>query len=154
MPRTPDARRETMGGKVKCPNPNCVAYDREFAQRSNVRADLKPAPPLPTSGDFDPGPNTIEIRYRNLRGDEQTYRGDRSTLRYRGDRISLCLAPTGRRASFATKWIVSPSGLKEEARKAKTEGPSGVERRVLAYHRKRNSTSPLYERLRAKYPNV
>ena len=77
MPGTPDARRETMGGKVKCPNPNCVAYDREFAQRSNVRADLKPAPPLPTSGDFDPGPNTIEIRYRHLRGDERTCRADR-----------------------------------------------------------------------------
>lgn len=149
--RTRGAKR--WGSKVKCRNPNCVNYDRTLAERLSARMESKPTPPLPTSGDFDPGSNTIEIRYRNFRGDEQTYRGDRRTLRFRGDRISLCLAPTGRRASFATKWIISPSGLQEEARKAKDERPSGVERRVLAYHKKRKSTSPLYERLRAKYPN-
>jgi hypothetical protein len=141
-------------GKVKCRNANCVNYDRDFAQKNPMPMGGAQSPaPLPRfSGDFDPGSNKLEIRYRNFRGDEQTYVGDRRTLRRRGQHISLRLAPTGRRASFALKWIVSPSGLDETAQKTETEGPNARESRVLDYHRKKGTTSPLYETLRKKYP--
>jgi len=32
-------------------------------------------------------------------------------------------------------------------------GPTAHERQVLAYHKKYKSSSPLYERIRAKYPD-
>jgi hypothetical protein len=32
-------------------------------------------------------------------------------------------------------------------------GPSARERQVLSYHKRHHSTSPLYERIRAKYPD-
>jgi len=32
-------------------------------------------------------------------------------------------------------------------------GPTARERQVLAYHKKYKTTFPLYEKIRAKYPN-
>ncbi|HXX46076.1 MAG TPA: hypothetical protein VEJ38_15205 [Candidatus Acidoferrales bacterium] len=142
-------------GKVKCRNVNCPNYDREFAQKSPMPMGSTQAPtPLPRfSGNFDPGSNRIEIRYRNFRGDEQTYVGDRRTLRRRGQHVSICLAPAGRRATFALKWVISPSGLEGMASASEADGPNAKERRVLAYHEKRGTTSTLYEALRKKYPD-
>jgi hypothetical protein len=154
----PDCRSrgaKKFGGMLKCRNPNCPKYDRDFVNKTPLpMGAAMSSNPLPHfSGAFDPGENSVEIRYRNFRGEEQTYRGDRRTLRYRGSRISICLAPTGRRASFATKWIISPRGLEDEARRKEAAQPSGTERRVLAYHKKRGTTSPLFEKLKARYPN-
>jgi len=45
----------------------------------------------------------------------------------------------------------------EEALPQPTEtaqpGPNARERQVLSYHKKYKSTSPLYEKIRAKYPD-
>ena len=38
-------------------------------------------------------------------------------------------------------------------RQARTPWPTPRERQVLAYHKKYGTTSPLYEKIRAKYPD-
>lgn len=150
--RTPGASK--LFGRVKCRNSGCRNYDHAYAQS----APYTPGPAAsasssrPLYGNFDPGSYTMTIRYRNFRGEEQTYTGDRRTLRPRGQHISICLVPTGRRVSFALKWILSPSNARGAAETSEEAAPSGSERRVLSYHKKKHTTSPLYESLRKKYP--
>lgn len=152
--RHPGARK--FLGRVKCRNVNCTNYDSAFAQSGGApgETDIRPTAPLPHfAGIFDAGSNRLEIRYRNHLGAEHTYVGDRRTLRRRGQYISMCIVPTGKRVSFALKWILSPSRLPENAGATEAAAPTGAERRVLSYHSKKGTTSALYENLLRKYPD-
>ncbi|HUJ39311.1 MAG TPA: hypothetical protein VLW54_02095 [Candidatus Acidoferrales bacterium] len=106
------------------------------------------------SGEFDPGEGRVEVHYRNSRGEEGRFEGDARTLRESGEHISLRLAPTGKRVAFAKKWVQNLSEVTGHTDSALREPvPSSNESRVLRYHKRRGSTSPLYESLRQKYPN-
>jgi hypothetical protein len=104
------------------------------------------------SGNFDPGPHSVEVRYRNFRGEERTFSGDRRTVRRRGNHISLCLAPTGRRVALARDRIQNVSELDSLARQEPKL--TAKERQVVGYHQKRQSSSALYESIKRKYPNL
>ena len=151
--RTPGATKRF--GRVKCRNSSCPNYDYGYALSAPNTSSSPGSSSLSRQfqGNFDPGSYRMEIRYRNFRGEEQSYTGDRRTLRRRGRHISICLAPTGRRASFALKWILSPSNAGDAAESTEQAAPTGPERRVLNYHKNHHTTSPLYESLRKKYPD-
>jgi hypothetical protein len=138
-------------GKVKCRNMGCVNFDADYAARAE--ADLEKrrkasAESRPRSGNFDPGENRLEIRYRNFLDVEGTYTGDRRTLWLTNNHFSLLLVPTGKRVSFSQDSIRNLGEVEQWL----VEIPTPRERQVLNYHRKKGTTSPLFEKLRQRYP--
>jgi hypothetical protein len=152
---------------AKCRNPNCSRYNIEYAQRFEIRKETgqsfpptsRPAPSpggsqaltSPLSGTFDAGANRMDIHYRNFSGQEKTFTGDRRTLRDRKKHISVCIAPTGRRVALAKERILNRDEVESQVPPASL---TGIERQVLAYHRKRGSTSPRFEAIQRKYPGL
>jgi len=137
----------TEGAKVRCPNPECRNFDGtigRWARGSARRSDYQPD-------------RLLEIRYRNFRGEEKTFRADENSLLRRRNHISVCVAPTGERISLSRDRIQNLAEVEDAIpKKSKEETPAGPnprERRVLSFHRNHKSTSPLYEQLRAKYPD-
>ena len=99
--RTKNAKKIMMG--IKCPNPQCKNYDSQLIVTPEVSS--KPSSsPKSFSGDFDPGPETIDINYRNYKGENQTFHGDRRTLQTSKEFFSLCIVPTGKRVTFNKKF--------------------------------------------------
>jgi hypothetical protein len=82
--------------------------------------------------------------------------GDRESLRRKRNHIIARVAPTGERISLSRDRIQNLADV-EDALSQRVEevphGPTARERQVLAYHKKYKTTSPLYEKIRAKYPN-
>ena len=139
-------------GKIKCRNMACSHFDRDYAARADAELEKRrqsAAQSRPRNGNFDPADNRLEIRYQNFLGVEGTYVGDRRTLLRTNNHFSLLLAPTGRRVSFARDRIRNLHDIEQWI----ADMPSPRERHVLNYHRKKGTTSPLFERLRQKYPN-
>jgi hypothetical protein len=139
-------------GKVKCRNMSCTHFDPEYAARAEADLERRrkaSAESRPCSGNFDPGENRLEIRYVNFLGVEGTYAGDRRTLWRTNNHFSLLLAPTGRRVSFVRDRIRNLGEVEQWL----VEMPTPRERHVLDYHRKKGSTSSLFQKLRQKYPS-
>jgi len=140
--------------KVKCVNPNCRKYDAErAAEVAQSRVTGKNASEVFThlKGKADPEEYTLQIRYRNFRGDEMVYAAHPRTLYQSGVHVVARLAPTGKRVTFALEKIQNRDEVETALRE--NPQPSGHERRVLRYHLKRGTTSALFEKLRQKYPN-
>ena len=139
---------------------SCRHYDHDFAQQLDLGqgftpqpAEFSSAPRISTfhTGDFDPGAYRVDIVYRNFRNEEQTYEGDLRTARWGRKHLSFCLSPTGKRASFARDRI---RNLREiENKNRNTPMPSVNERAVLTFHKRRGSSSPLFEAIRHKFPD-
>ena len=138
-------------GQTLCPNPSCPNFDISL-RADQARADRISSP---AREDFSPlAP--VEIRYRNFRGEEKTFTAETETLRRRHNHIVAQVTPTGERISLSRDRIQNLDEV-ERAVPTITEsqptGPTARERQVLGYHKKHKSTSPLYEEIRAKYPN-
>lgn len=97
--------KQTLGS-IRCPNPRCAKYDSRLIPPSGAivsqRRELKPL-----SGNFDPGPNSITIRYRNYLGEDRTYKADKTTLETKGEHITVCVVPTGKRIAFNKRFIAN-----------------------------------------------
>jgi hypothetical protein len=154
-------------GAVECPNHKCDNFDADrlwqlvhSGERTldeqlaashkwhrNPRTGKRTLKPM--RRDFDPGTARIEVHYRNFKGQEKTFVGDRHTLRVRGGCISLRVMPTGEYIALRRDRIRNLSEI-EAALEAL---PNKVERQVLGYHRKYGTTSPLHQQVQAKYPD-
>jgi hypothetical protein len=144
----------TKGGKTRCPNPLCQNFDGTLGRSGVLRAaGLR----KPRRSDFVPA-NALYIRYRNFQGQEKTFKGDREWIVRRRNHIIVRVAPTGETISLSRDRIQNLSeveeALSETAAPEQLErtGPNARERQVLSYHLRYKSTSPLYEKIRAKYP--
>ena len=173
--------RQGLFGAVKCPNRAChnfnaaLMHEREEAYRAaerereearraeqmeagvaagtvrryrNPRTGERVYKELPAS-DFDAGQYRIEVSYQNFRGEQKTFHGDWRTLRCRGKHISLQVEPTGTRIALATDRIQNIADVEDALERC----PAPQDRRVLAYHAKRGTTSDRCEQLREKYPD-
>ena len=147
----PGAKQTAAG--IRCSNPQCANYNpEEFVGTKDPRTGKPFKPP---KGNWSPT-NPIEIRYTNHRGESRTFTGDRSSLVRRKEHIVVKVAPTGRAITLARKRITNLSEVEAAMPQRVEPGqdwPSARERQVLSYHKKHGSTSPLYEKIRAKYPN-
>ncbi len=140
---------KTALGRIRCRNQNCKHYDESAAYEPLSVSEGSPAVRTTPQGNFDPGVHRITIRYRNFRGDDTEVVGDARTIRFKKAHVTVRVAPTGRRIALWQKFIQNRDDLKRyEGRRE----PTGVERQILGYHRKRGTTSPRYEELRRKYP--
>jgi hypothetical protein len=102
------------------------------------------------AANFDPGPRAIQIQYLNFRGEKKTFTGDRATLRPKGRHVSLRVAPSGRRVTFARDCIQNKDEV--EAAIQVNPAPSSVEAQILGYYKKRGGSTPRYEELRRRFP--
>ncbi|HEV3041156.1 MAG TPA: hypothetical protein VHA33_25545 [Candidatus Angelobacter sp.] len=157
---TPGA--QISGSQVKCLNPLCTYF--MFAQG---RSDAPTASSQPSSqGTFSqasqqrsPTPSRpVNIQYVNFQGQQKTFTADSATLRRSKEHILAQVAPKGQLIALARRRIQNLQEV-EQALPAGHRGDSGEhypnarERQVLSYHKKHKSTSPLYEKIRAKYPD-
>lgn len=126
---------------VKCPSSRCRHYDAALAKEHERRHRV------PT-GNFNPGPNAIQVQYTNYEGEKKTYTGDRTTVRKRNNHISLVLAPAGKRCAFEISRVSNMAALTPFI--AADDALSAADRQVLAYHRKRGSTSPRFQEVLRK----
>lgn len=98
----------------------------------------------------------LTIRYRNFRGEEKTFTADEESLRRRHNHIIARVAPTGENISLSRDRIQNldeVDGAVPQDVASEPPRPTARERQVLAYHKKYKTTSPLYESIRAKYPD-
>jgi hypothetical protein len=100
----------------------------------------------------------ITIQYVNFQGQQKTFTTDASTLKRSREHILAKVAPKGQQIALARRRIQNldeveqalPLGHRGESGESY---PNGRERQVLGYHKKYKTTSPLYEKIRAKYPH-
>ena len=98
---------------------------------------------------------TIAIRYTNHQGHVKTFTADADSARREKNHIKVRVAPQGKVITLSRERIQNLSEVEAAFPQRVDPGqpwPTPRERQVLSYHSKRGSTSPLYERIRAKYP--
>ena len=98
----------------------------------------------------------MDCRYRNFQDREKAFTADREIIRRKRNHIIARVAPMGENISLSRERIQNlqevEQALPEPVESARA-GPTARERQVLAFHKKHSSTSPLYEQIRAKYPD-
>ncbi len=156
-------------GRILCPNPSCAYYAGAATgsgQPSSGYSSTAASTPSASGVGFSsgsapdwsgnqPGRN-IAIRYRNFRGEEKLFNADADTGKRSKKHVSVCVAPKGIRIALARERILNWNEVDEALPQRVEPGqalPSPRERQVLGYHKKYKTTSPLYEKIRAKYPN-
>jgi hypothetical protein len=134
---------------VRCPNPQCRYFDPAPQTRAKSRAGMF------RRSDFVPE-HPLEIRYRNFQGQEKTFTAEKSTIARKRNHILACVIPTGERITLSRDRILNLSEVENavpQVAPPTTPVPRGRDLQVLSYHKKHGTTSPLYERVRAKYPD-
>lgn len=101
----PSAPEPTPQAPSPAPAPVAPKDKKKWVKAKNKpKAKPKAKPPQEP---FNPNANRIEIKYRNHKGEEKTFTGDGSTAKASGKHLSLRIAPTGVRASFAKERILN-----------------------------------------------
>jgi len=141
----------TKDGRTRCPNPSCQYFDGTLGRSGVLQAaGLRAA----RRSDFVPT-NALDIRYVNFQGLEKTFKGDKDWIVRRRNHIIVRVAPTGETITLSRDRIQNLSEVEEALPKTPEPEPrpTARERQVLSYHMRYKSTSPLYEKIRAKYPD-
>ena len=112
-------------------------------------SDAADAPFVSPQPDAGAVAGSIQIGYTNYLGQQKVFVADPKSLRVKGAHISVCVQPTGIRIALKSKRIADRGAIGAIVASL----PSSDEARVLRYHQRRGTTSPLYEQLRRVYPN-
>jgi hypothetical protein len=142
----------TSDGRTRCPNPSCQYFDGTLGRGGVLR---RAGARAPRRSDYSPW-KSLQIRYRNFQGQEKTFTADRETLQRKRNHIIARVTPTGENISLSRDRIQNLAEVEEAlppAAETARSGPTARERQVLNYHKKHKSTSPLHEKIRAKYPD-
>ena len=139
-------------GKIRCKNPSCPYFDARLGRSGTLR---QAGTQLVTRGDYRPA-HPITIRYRNFQGQERSFEAEQESLVRKRNHLVAQLAPTGRLVTLSRDRIQNLAEVESLFPQRVSPGqswPTPRERQVLNYHKKYGSTSPLYEKIRAKYPD-
>ena len=110
---------------------------------------------VPRRSDYSP-PRPLAIRYCNFQGFEKTFTADKESLQRKRNHITARVMPTGERIALSRDRILNLEEVEQalpQAVEPPQLRPTARERRVLSFHKNHKSSSPLYEKLRAKYPD-
>jgi hypothetical protein len=119
----------------------------------------KPSGWSSSSGSGQPAPppaGAVTIQYRNFQGQNKTFHADAGSLRRDKNHIIATVAPKGAQITLSRDRIQNLQEVESKIPQRVAPGqswPTPRERQVLNYHKKNGTTSPLYEKVRAKYPN-
>jgi hypothetical protein len=142
----------TSENRIRCPNPSCQHFDATLGRGGRLRMGGTRAP---RRSDYSPV-RALAILYRNFQSQEKTFTADKESLQRKGNHIVARVAPTGEKIALSRDRIQNLSEVEQalpQAAETARAGPTARERQVLSYHKKYKSTSPLYEKIRAKYPD-
>lgn len=152
---TRGARRS--GETIRCINPVCQFFSPQATPEARAaRARVRAAEAKQPRSSYVPSGDTVSIRYRNFRNESKAFTADRSSLKRRHNHIIARVSPSWRQVSLSRERIENLSEIDSHLPVRDRSGspqPTGRERQVLGYHKKYGTTSPLYEKIRAKYPN-
>ena len=104
---------------------------------------FKPAHPVP-------------VRYLNFAGQEKTFVAEKDSIVRKKNHLVARFEPSGRTLVLSRDRIRNLAEVESaipERVAAWQLWPTPRERQVLGYHKKHRTTSPLFEKIRAKYPN-
>jgi hypothetical protein len=158
-----EGAKKSKDGTVRCPNRSCPYFDLSLAgaaPSANRTPESQPASGplsglLSRKGSFVPA-RPITIRYRNFQNQEREFTADADATVRKKNHLVATVAPKGIKITLSRDRIQNLSEV-ESALPPKLESgqpwPSPRECQVLGYHKKRGTSSPLYEKIRAKYPN-
>ena len=168
---TPGAR--ISGSEIRCLNPVCQYFNPSFAPSASSPPPPQQTPPqqgrpsgwssapgatLSVSGFSQSGSGpagSVTIQYRNFQGQDRTFHAEARSLHREKNHIRARVAPTGQQISLSRDRIQNLQEVEQQMpQRVETgqEWPNKKERQVLSYHKKYGTTSPLYEKIRAKYP--
>lgn len=166
---TPGARRS--GSEIRCLNPVCQYFNPSFApsagsqQQPPQETQGRPSgwssspsstPSAAGSSQTVSGPaGSVTIQYRNFQGQNKTFYADARSLHREKNHIRATVAPKSQQISLSRDRIQNLQEVERQMPQrveAGQEWPNKKERQVLSYHKKHGTTSPLYEKIRAKYP--
>jgi hypothetical protein len=136
---------------IHCRNPICPHFD-PVQRRGTLR---QAGTTVPTQGDFRPE-HPVSIRYHNAAGQERNFSAERDSLVRKNNHVVARVAPTGEKITLSRDRIQNLSEVEAAFPQRVASGqpwPSPRERQILGYHKKNGTTSPRYEKVRAKYPN-
>ena len=154
-----EGAKQSKDGTIRCPSRFCPYFDLSLASAptpANWTPGSQPASGLRSwQGSFVPS-QPITIRYRNFQNQERVFTADAGATVRKKNHLVATVAPTGRKITLSRDRIQN-LGEVENALPRKVESgqpwPSPRECQVLGYHKKHGTTSPLYQKIRAKYPN-
>jgi hypothetical protein len=151
-PRCGTRGAKQIDGRIHCPNPTCAYFSKTMGRG-------EPAP-APTPATFDTPVNvpagSFAIQYRDFRGQPRTFIAVAASAKREKNHISVKVAPKGARIVLSRDRIQNLAEVESAFPQRVAPGqawPTPRERQVMTYHKKRGSTSPLYESIRAKYPD-
>jgi hypothetical protein len=153
--KCPNCGREgahKSGGGYKCPNPHCKWFDPELAPAGSGSPVMTPTGPSAAT----PPAGFISITYRNFKGEMKTFNVDPASAVRKKNHWSVKTSPKSCRIALSRDRIQNLNEVEASLPQRVAPGqelPTARERQVLAYHKKYKSTSPLYDQIRAKYPN-
>ena len=171
---TPGARRS--GSEIRCLNPVCQYFNPSFAPSAGSPQPPQQTPQqqgrpsgwssAPSSTPSSSGPSqsgsspapagSVKIQYRNFQGQNKTFYAEARSLHREKNHIRATVAPKSQQISLSRDRIQNLQEVERQMPQrveANQEWPNKKERQVLSYHKKHGTTSPLYEKIRAKYPN-
>lgn len=136
--------KKTKDGRIHCKNFSCPYFDASYRPyASRLTGNFKPLHP-------------VTINYLNFKGEAKTFVAELNTIERKRNHIVGEVAPTGRKISLSRERIQNLREVESQftQRVATSQAwPTPRERQVLNYHKKHGSSSPLFEKIRAKYPN-
>jgi uncharacterized Zn finger protein (UPF0148 family) len=153
---TPGAKKS--GDGIVCLNPLCQYFGATkraegSASRSGSESRASTNQGRPSA---PPAGGTVAIEYTNFQGQQKTFIADKTNLRRRHNHILAHVAPSWKEIALSRDRIQNLSEVDlhlPERDRSNAPQPTARERQVLGYHKKYGTTSPLYEKIRAKYPN-
>ena len=105
----------------------------------------------PNPHSYSPIGESVDIHYTNWKNESKSFRIDTLSVLHKGLFISAATLPSGNRISFRISNITNKQDIQAHIDRAKYEASlSAAERRQLAYHRKRGTTSEKYQHLLTK----
>jgi len=177
---TPGARK--VGNEVRCLNPTCQYFNPSFSDAPSQPPQSPPpqqtapqgkpsgwssAPAQPPQGkpagwssgsgqSGSPSAGSVAIQYRNFQGQDKSFQADARSLHREKNHIVATVTPQRLQINLSRDRIQNLQEVESKMEQRVAQGqswPTARERQVLNYHKKHGSTSPLYEKIRAKYPN-
>jgi hypothetical protein len=139
--------RKTQEGQTHCKNPSCLHFDASLGRHAGTT--------VPTAGSFRPV-QPITIRYRNFAGQDRTFVAELESVVRKGNHLVGRVAPTGRKIALLRERIQNLGEVDSQLPQRVASGqtwPTPRERQVLGYHKKHGTSSPVFDKIRAKYPD-
>ena len=148
--------------RIHCSKPGCIYYHAAPEAGTTTPAFVAPSPRIQDSrSDWNSGGSAdrqscLAIQYVNFRKETRTFQVESASIRRRNNHILARERRSGRQITLCRDRIQNMAevdALLPARDRSGAPRPNSRERQVLGYHSKHKTTSPLYEKIKARYPD-